>query len=277
MSTYQSDLVLPLEPRVLRLDEDGRSRWVARLSIDEHELGLRYKYLKALEKAYWNHYFVIEPLIVSDGYLLAGYSNERSGLGRWYCLNLENGEINWRTKILPIHHAATVGPGRFLIGAQGYGAFDTFLYDATKGLVREWNTHGYWVVRENSEVRLVEMENQLPSRMHVSVLEREGSVRKGPHLDGYHTTYPLLTSDGQLVFWRNGELCVVDETLERHVLHREPLIEGGGLRMLREPGGKLVFTLQRELWLVETELAEMAQSPWPCGSGNPGGNPVWQG
>lgn len=69
---------------------------------------------------------------------------------------------------------------------------------------------------------------------------------------------------------------MVDEGLERHVLHREPLLaETTSGRMLREPGGKLVFTLEDELWFVDAGIAEMAKSQWPCGSGTPGGNPVW--
>ena len=168
-----------------------------------------------------------------------------------------------------------MGPGRFLIGAQGYGAFETYLYDAVNGLECKWATHGYWVVRENGEVRLVEMENVLPSRMHISILEAGGRFRRGPHLEGYYTTYPFITSVGELVFARNGELCVVDKRLKKHVLYRDPILSKCYGRMLREPGGKLVFTAENELWLVDAGIAEMAKSPWPCGGGNPGDNPVW--
>lgn len=269
VSTCQWQLDISIEPRVMRLDEKGQPRWVTDIRVDSEDVDSE-------DSDPWTIYFVGEPLIVAGDFVLAGYSSVRSGIGRWYCLNLESGAIHWHTELIPVHYAASMGLGRFLIGAQGYGAFETYLYDAVEGLKCEWTTHGYWVVRDNGEVRLVEMENRLPSRMHVSILELRGRVRQGPHLDGYATTYPFITSDGQLVFCRNGELCVVDERLKKHVLHREPsLSKLGSGRMLREPGGKLVFTVGDELWLVDAGIAEMAKSPWPCGSGNPGGNPVW--
>ena len=263
VSTCQSQLDQWREPRVMRLDDVAQPRWATSLPIDSHD-----------SKHPWTLYFVTEPLVVAAGFLLAGFSAVRGGFGHWYCLNAETGEMLWYTSIRSVHHAATVGAGRFLVGSPSHKA--TQLYNARKGFEREWATYGDWVVRESGEVRLVEEKNWKPSRMHVGVLQQDGGMRKGPLLDGFGTTYPFVTSSGEMVFWRNGELSVVDESLEKHVLHRETtLSETASDRMLREPGGKLVFTVQDELWLVDAGIGEMAKSPWPCGGGNPGGNPVW--
>jgi hypothetical protein len=48
-------------------------------------------------------------------------------------------------------------------------------------------------------------------------------------------------------------------------------------RMLLADDGTLVFGLEDELFLVPTDLGPMADSSWPCGGGNAGGNPVFQG
>ncbi len=48
-------------------------------------------------------------------------------------------------------------------------------------------------------------------------------------------------------------------------------------RSLLADDGTLVFGLEDELFLVPTDLGPMADSVWPCGGGNTGGNPVFQG
>src|SRR5262245_32262287 len=115
-------------------------------------------------------------------------------------------------------------------------------------------------------MRLVEMENVLPSKMHVSLLERDGSVRKGPHLDDYSTTYPVMTRDGTMAFWRGGTLSMIDRDLERHVLYADAQLSERALmsRMLLSDQGHVIFTLDQELWIVDAGLGPLASSAWPC-------------
>lgn len=90
-----------------------------------------------------------------------------------------------------------------------------------------------------------------------------------------------MTSEGEIVFWRGGELCVVDESLTKHVLHRESIPEDHngpvlGRMLLLHPPGRLVFTVGDELWLVETNLRN-GKEPMALWDGNVGGNPVRDG
>lgn len=53
-----------------------------------------------------------------------------------------------------------------------------------------WPSHGYYVVR-GDDVRVIEMENQLPSKMHLVRLQNDGAVLKRAWLDGYYTSAAL--------------------------------------------------------------------------------------
>jgi hypothetical protein len=70
-----------------------------------------------------------EGLLVSGDRVPATYLEVASGLGVGYCLDLGSGDLLWETPPRPIGARAVAGPGRFLVGAQGYGAFETCLYD----------------------------------------------------------------------------------------------------------------------------------------------------
>ncbi|HEY7156952.1 MAG TPA: hypothetical protein VH575_23490 [Gemmataceae bacterium] len=219
-----------------------------------------------------------EPLLLSDDRLLVRYFELRSGLGRTFCLDWVGGRILWATEPRPEASVARLGPGGFLLGVQGYGAFDLDYY-GWDGVVRQhWPRHAEVVVTEQGEVRGVEMENISPSRMHFSVFEPDGTIRQGPHLEGYYTTYPVLSREGVAAFWRDGKLRTVDASLEERTLWQdEGLAEKKIMtRMLLADDGTLLFGLEDELFLVPTDLGPMANNPWPCGSGNARGNPVFQ-
>ncbi len=127
----------------------------------------------------------------------------------------------WTTRPGPTGSKAIVAPGQFLIGSQGYGAFETCLYDRDGAVKQRWPSHGYSVLTETGQICLVEMENVLPSKMHFSILERDGSVTRGPHPDDYYTTYPVLTCDNAIAFWRGGALILIDAELRNHVLYAD--------------------------------------------------------
>jgi hypothetical protein len=57
-----------------------------------------------------------------------------------------------------------------------------------------------------ADVRVIELENVLPSRMHLARLLPDGSVAKGTWLNGYYTSEPALLADGTALFFRHGAL-----------------------------------------------------------------------
>ena len=133
------------------------------------------------------------------------------------------------------------------------------------------------MIDEDGRVRSVEMENSLPSRMRFVTLEDDGGVGDGPLLDGYYTTYPAISREGVVAFWRNGELVLIDDRMAKDVIYSDPPTAEQGVmsRMLLSPGGSLVFSVGHEVWVVDAGLGSLAESPWPCGGGNLQNNPVW--
>jgi hypothetical protein len=101
--------------------------------------------------------------------------------------------------------------GRFLVGNGGYSDFDTLLHGRDGAIEARWPTHGGYVVGDADDVRVIEIENSLPSTSHVVRLRDHGEVEKGAHLEGYYTSKLHVRRDGAILFVRNGALaCVRD-------------------------------------------------------------------
>jgi hypothetical protein len=273
--------------RVARLDAAGGVVWstvlpagtvayagVVEMGVDS---GWQARPKKPWQPEDWQPTWSGEPLLLSADRLLARYFELRSGLGRTFCLDWAAGLILWATEPRPEAGIALAGLDEFLLGVQGYGAFDLYVLDRDGTERRHWASHAAVVVTETGEVRGVEMETCLPSRMHFSVVERDGTVRKGLHLDGHYTTYPVVNRWGVTAFWRHGKLRAVGASLEERTLWEDQgLAERAVMtRMLLADDGTLVFGLEDELFLVPTDLGPMAGSIWPCGGGNARGNPAF--
>jgi hypothetical protein len=213
-----------------------------------------------------------EGLLVTGDRLLASYIEHASGLGISFCLDLHTGELAWSTPPRPTGELAVAGPGRFLIGAQGYGAFETYLYDRDGAVVAEWPSHGSPLVSHRGRIRVVELENSSPSRSRLRRLHRDGSMTDGPMLPGYHTVGPVLSGDGRAAFWRDGRLQTADPELRITTLHKDR--QDGTGRMLLLDDGVLAFVLTTGLHLVRTDLAPLDSGVWPCGEGNLRRNPA---
>ncbi len=273
--------------RVARLDGAGDVVWstvlprksvayagVVEMGVDS---GWQLRTKKPWKPEDWQPAWRGEPLLLSADRLLARYFELRSGLGRTFCLNWTDGRIIWTTEPRPEDSVALAGSADFMLGVQGYGAFDMYLYDCNGGQRQHWASHAEVVTTELGEMRGVEMENCLPSRMHFCVFNRDGSIRKGPHLDGYYTTYPVVNRQGVVAFWRHGRLRTVDASLQENTLWEERALAETAVmtRMLLADDGTLVFGLEDELFLFPTHLGPMARGVWPCGGGNPRGNPTF--
>jgi hypothetical protein len=218
-----------------------------------------------------------EPMLLAGDRLLVSYIDYSSGISVSYALDALAGDLCWMASPRPSGSKTILAADQFLLGSQGYGAFETCLYDWDGTVRQRWPSHGYIVLTETGQIRLVEMENVLPSKMHFSILDLDGSVIQGPHLDDYYTTYPVLTRDNTTAFWRSGSLILIDAELQKHVLYTDPQLSNHALmsRMLLSEDGKLIFTLGQELWIADARLKPLAKSIWPCGGGNPQGNPVF--
>jgi outer membrane protein assembly factor BamB len=275
-------------PRVIRLDRSGSSIWSTTLPVGTINFrgvveagvhtGWTTQPMQPWRPETWEPVpdGESEPLLVSGDRLLASFCEfVRSGIGCSYALNTENGALLWVTEPSPTGTLAIAGSGRFYQGLQGYGAFETRLLGPDGSVLRRWDSHGYLVISEDGRVYSVEMENRLPSRMRFVTLLDDGGIARGPSLDGYYTTYPIVTDKREVVFSRNGKLVLIDKGMTMEIINRDRLLNNGVMsRMVLSPEGSLLFSVDHEVWIVQAGLGSLAKSPWPCGGANIRNNPV---
>jgi hypothetical protein len=209
---WQHDTRTPMRSPVLeRVDAGGTVRWsvtlpagtvghegVVQTSADD---GWRPRPVAPWTPETW--FTTSRTLTVSgDGVLVCFSEMPRSGIGFGYVASLADGTLRFTTQAGPISEVAAIGGGAFLVGYQGYGAFETLRYDRDGRVPERWASHGYYLV--GGGVRVVELENTLPSRMHLARLLPGGAVTRGDWLDGYYTSRPLLGTDGTGYFFRKG-------------------------------------------------------------------------
>jgi hypothetical protein len=108
-------------------------------------------------------------------------------------------------------------------------------------------------------------------------MDQKTGSSPGPPLDEYYTTYPTISREGVVAFWRNGELVLIDDRMFKEVIYSDPLAAKQGVmsRMLLSPDGSLVFSVGHEVWIVDAGLGSLAERPWPCDGSNLQNNPVW--
>ncbi|MEV0095063.1 hypothetical protein [Streptomyces sp. NPDC050738] len=215
-----------------------------------------------------------EPLLVSGDRVAASFTDERSGIGSTCFLDLADGSIVSATPPAPAGRKAIAGPGEFLIGSQGYGAFTTSLHGRDGSATARWASHGAMVVDGRGVICGPELENRLPSRSLFRRLAPGNTLSDGPPLTGYYTSYPAMDREGTTVFWRDGKLIAVDRGLDAHELfamNDDRKVMG---RTLLLGDGRVVVSLDSEVLAFQTSLGPLAEGPWPCGDANLLGNPV---
>ena len=217
-----------------------------------------------------------EPLLVAGHRIAATFADGHSGIAVTFFLDTDTGRLLAASPPAPGGHKAIAGPGQFLIGSQGYGAFCTARHDASGAVVQQWSTHALLLIDRNGAISGPESENRLPSRSRFAALEPDDTVRRGAALDGYHTSYPALDEHGTAVFWRHGRLQAVDPDLtRRELLEIGDAKRGYSARMLLLDNGLLAFTLEGELILTRQQsLGALDTGVWPCRDGGLHGNPV---
>lgn len=212
--------------RLTRISTSGEERWSIPLSPADlvHtgvvEMRVTDDWTPRVMKAWKPQTWLLQDAsipISGDRALLTFSEMPRSGIGYGYVVSLDDGEILHTTERGPISKTAAYTRGRFLVGYQGYGDFKTQLYGRDGRVEDEWPSHGFYIVGDDG-VRVVEMENRLPSKMRLASLSEGGSVRHGSRLEGYYTSPPLHRDDGSVLFVRNGSIFLcqgldVSETL----------------------------------------------------------------
>jgi len=279
-------------PRLLRIADNGQVQWATSLlkpTVSFNgvvETGVHTNWQLQPKKPWrptsWQP-DLWQPLLATDNRLLASYVDYSSGIGISYCLDAATGEHLWATPPRPSGNKSLAPNQTFLIGSQGYGVFDTWLYNANGEILQHWQSHGYIVISQQAEMRVVEMQNILPSKMSFAIFELSGEIRKGPHLPRYRTAYPSIDKSGNVTFWREGELLTVDTQMNLKSLYSSPSDKPHLTmfsRTLLLESDKLAFTVSQhggshELWIFNTPLDVLATSMWPCGGGNLGNNAVY--
>lgn len=275
--------------RVERTDQDGARRWSTPLP----ETTLGYDGITQVRRETGWRPEPVPPwsprdfmperwaaLLVSGELLLATYLEVFSGLGISYCLDLATGAVRWATPPRPTGDRAIAGPGVFLIGEQGYGAFAMRLHDAAGNVTATWPSHGRPLVSHRGRIRVIELDNDASRPQRVRRLHRDGTMSDGPVLTGYDTAGPALSRTGTAVFWRDGALRAAGPELAVRTLYSNPGwtdVE----RVLLLDDGLVAFFGHREgdfstcrLMLLRTDLGPLDDGAWPCGEGNVRANPV---
>jgi hypothetical protein len=273
--------------RVARHDQDGSCRWSTPAVLDQLsypgvvEMSVETNWEvrpskpwapRTIEAHHW------EPLLVSGHRVAATFADGRSGIAVTFFLDTSTGQLVAASRPGPSHHKAIIKPGEFLIGSQGYGAFSTARYDASGTVVQEWPTHTMLLVDRNGAISGPESENVMPSRSHFVSLEPDGTVRRGPALTGYYTSYPALDREGTAVFWRDGRLHAVDRDFQmRDLFALEEETRAVISRILLLSEERLAFALHDELFILRsTGVGPLDSGVWPCADGGLHGNPVLQ-
>lgn len=218
-----------------------------------------------------------DEIIVSKNTVLVNYHEmPRSGIGKTYLLDLNSGKIKWDSKPAPFESVSSIGDVDFLIGHHGYGAFDTQLINSNGDIIDKWKSVGTTVISKDKEISLIEMDNASSSKLYHSKLDSNGRIARGSKIDGYYIIYPVLDHLGNMIFWRNKELMIIDSNSKRHSLmkidfEKEP---NTSRRMLLFDEGQLIFSLNKELYILKTNLGLLEDSSWACKYGNNERNPV---
>lgn len=219
LSIYRTkpDEKIGMSPRVVRTSLDGKIAWSTMLPVDKVAYkgcvhmgvvtGWEVQQMPPWHPRSWLP-FGSDQLLVSGSRLLASFQEmPRSGIGCRYVLDTESGHLIWKSQATPIAEALALDNGRFLIGDQGYGAFETHHYEDNAEPLRKWDSHGHYTALSDGRLICIEMSNNLSVPQHVVEFMADGTVRQLTQpLEGYYTSKPILSDDENLYFWRADRL-----------------------------------------------------------------------
>ena len=272
--------------KVIRTDFNGKIKWDCMISED----GIAYKGLVQMSAANnwqpeqmpawtprsWNpskH----DEIIISGENVLATFADfPGSGIGMAYCLNIHTGLIKWKTKPAPFESIAGLPGGRFLIGYQGYGAFESELYSSDGEIIDSWESAGKLIVTPNEQLFSIEMANLSNAALHHVELKSGGKIEKGIRIPGYYIVYPAIDEFSNIVFWRDQKLMLIDKegNLSSLFSVAPTKRDWNCWRILLYKEGIVIFSVNERLYILKTNLGKLAQSPWACKFSNNERNPV---
>jgi hypothetical protein len=176
--------------RVERTDAEGRSRWAHTCAGKPQEV-----------------YVSGDRLLVTTSsldYHAWGF------LGPALLLDLDRGTL---VAELRGNRGAGVGGGRFVVGLEGYGVFDTWLHDRDGTVLTSWRSYGHYVADPDGTVRVVECDRSTPTDSRVVRLLLDGAIERGPRLVDSQSPSPVTLDDDTIVVLDAGVLRVVDRGL----------------------------------------------------------------
>lgn len=202
-------------PRVIRLTLSGEETWSAELPVGQ----ISYPGIQCLsiengwiptEKPSWSpENFSAKlngPVLLSPPFTMITYEDQRSGIGIRYVLDLNTGDLIWISAPGPQEEASALPEGRFIIGLQGYGAFNSHLFK-NRSAKTEWASHGVTFLTDSERLISIQLSNDLSAPQYVVELREDGSVRRlSDKLPGYYTTDVIQHRDASFYFWRGGYL-----------------------------------------------------------------------
>ncbi|MFB6557915.1 hypothetical protein ACFCYH_03215 [Streptomyces sp. NPDC056400] len=184
------------------IDDSGRTRWTALCS--------------GLPNA--AHVSGGRVLVTTDSLAYTAWGN----LGPAVLLDLADGS---RIAELRGARGAALGGGRFVLGLEGYDAFDTWAYDRDGTPYDSWRSYGHYVV--GTGIRVVETDRTVPTSSRVVRLLPGGTVERGPSLSDPQAPEPLVLTDGTILVLDAGVLRAVGRRLEDTVLAELLAIDPG--------------------------------------------------
>jgi len=237
---------------IARIDLSGRVAWRTKLEKPEEFAAIA----RTHGPMTWEMRLVRDPIVVGERLAVVGAGDYNGGLSCRFGVDLETGRVLWRTKLAPWSYVTAVGDSWFL-GQQGYGAFELRRIARDGSILDRWDSDGYVTALPSGAIHVIELENILPSRTHASALLPGGIIRRGAHLDEFYTSRPALTADEELVFWRNGEVQVIDGELKSRSLAQVTSVGPASTsEMHLDADGTLAFTLASHLWVENTDFRQ---------------------
>ncbi len=131
-------------------------------------------------------------------------------LGPMLLVDLNEGTI---IKELKGQHAASLPDGSFIVGLEGYGYFDSWLYDSAVAIRQHWKSYGHYII-DDTDIRVIEQDRNNPTHAHVVRLTLNGSIIKGPKLASSHASEPIVLGNKDVVFVNSGNIRIINAALE---------------------------------------------------------------
>jgi hypothetical protein len=149
---WQHEVRTPMRPPILeRVNSDSATLWsvtlpvgsvgyegVVQMRADE---GWKTRPIDPWIPTSW--FSTSRTLPVSGDAVVVCFADPRSGIGFGYVVSLTDGALRYTTQNGPIHEVAPIGEGAFLVGYQGYGAFETLQYDREGRVSERWSVMAY--------------------------------------------------------------------------------------------------------------------------------------